>query len=131
MKTICADTLATLLTALGACAEQLAAPAPTEGPCTLDSMYHDQVESRHPIQSGGEARRSQWDAAIHDYLLTHGDVVLQCRQDNQKRQLAARMDALQPVLLANPTDPVAGDPGATVAVVEFFDRSCFMDKMCS
>ena len=108
MKTIRAATFATLLTAFGACAQQPAASAP--------------IDNQDPLD--GEARREQWDAAIHDYLLTHGDVVLQSLQDNQKRQQAARMDALRPALLADPTDPVTGDPGATVNVVEFFDNEC-------
>ncbi|HIJ63148.1 MAG TPA: DsbA family protein [Rhodospirillaceae bacterium] len=72
----------------------------------------------------GDARRDQWDAAIHDYLLAHGDVVLQSLQDHQKHQQAVRMDALRPALLADPTDPVADAPGATVTVVEFFDNEC-------
>jgi len=108
MKTIRAATFASLLTAFGACAQQPAVPAVVEIQSPLD----------------GNARRDQWDAAIHDYLLTHGDVVLQSLQDNQKRQQAARMDALRPALLADPTDPVAGDPGAMVTVVEFFDNEC-------
>ena len=90
---------------------------------------------------GAAGLRAEHDAAtpaqeiieetIHDYLLSHPDVmievfdVLRARQEagqsEQTRQtVAARRDAL----FNDPAAPVAGNPDGDVTLVEFFDYRC-------
>ncbi|MDR3438195.1 DsbA family protein [Telmatospirillum sp.] len=86
----------------------------------------------HPVQcplDGGQP--ASLDTAIHDYLLAHGDVVLQALQENGKRQQAAQMEQSRQALAGahaalfdDATDPVAGNPAGGVTVVEFFDAEC-------
>ena len=90
---------------------------------------------------GAAGLRAEHDAAtpaqeiieetIHDYLLSHPDVMIEvfdllrarqeAGQSEQTRQtVAARRDAL----FNDPAAPVAGNPDGDVTLVEFFDYRC-------
>ena len=113
---------------LSACAAQ----NPTSGQCPLDGDTRLAPQAKDaPGQAAAPPASAALDAALHDYLLAHGDVVLQALQENQKRQQAARAEQAREAivrdraaLLADPTDPVVGNPSAAVTVVEFFDAEC-------
>ncbi len=93
-------------------------------PCGSDSC---------PIGSSDESYNAAApsDTAIHDYILAHGDVILQALQENQKRQQAARLAVAGKAIAENKAalfddarDGVAGNPKGDVTVVEFFDNEC-------
>jgi protein-disulfide isomerase len=79
----------------------------------------------------GEAKRDAMDTTIHDYLTRHPEVLMEMSQALQaKQQAAAAERAKQGIernraaLFSNPADPVAGNPAASVTIVEFFDAEC-------
>lgn len=81
--------------------------------------------------SFSDAQKTEIEAVIHDYLLKHPEVVLQAMQELQARQdkeekaqQAAALKDNRRALLANPDDPVMGNPKGDVTVVEFFDYQC-------
>ncbi len=68
---------------------------------------------------------------IHDYLLSHPDVMLEVFDILRDRQDAAEADAarlnlvsFRDELLNDPAAPVAGNPDGDVTLVEFFDYHC-------
>jgi protein-disulfide isomerase len=75
--------------------------------------------------------QAKMEQIIHDYLLAHPEVILEAVDNYQKQQekasaekqahaLVDRRDELQ----RTPSDPVIGNPGGDVTVVEFFDYRC-------
>ena len=68
---------------------------------------------------------------IHDYLLSHPDVMLEVFDILRARQEATDADAARlnlasyrEELLNDPAAPVAGNPNGDVTLVEFFDYHC-------
>lgn len=77
------------------------------------------------------AQRRAIEAIIHDYLLSHPEVLVQALSAAERKlRNEARDDARQALaahrrqLLADPATPVGGNPDGTVTIVEFFDYSC-------
>jgi protein-disulfide isomerase len=75
--------------------------------------------------------RGRIEQIIHDYLLSHPEVVLEAlkatqAQDKQKQAEASRaaIAAKRKELLDDPADPVGGNPKGDVTLVEFFDYRC-------
>jgi protein-disulfide isomerase len=55
------------------------------------------------------------------------DAILALQQDDQRREAAARVEAIRAeraALLHDPADPVRGNPAGDVTIVEFFDVRC-------
>ena len=77
------------------------------------------------------AQRQEIEAIIHDYLLSHPEVLVQALNEAEKKlRLAARSDARQALathrraLFDDPATPVGGNPDGSATIVEFFDYSC-------
>jgi len=75
--------------------------------------------------------RGRIEQIIHDYLLSHPEVVIEAlktadAQDKQKQAEASRaaIAAKRKELLDDPSDPVGGNPKGDVTLVEFFDYRC-------
>jgi protein-disulfide isomerase len=71
------------------------------------------------------------DQVIHDYLLSHPEVVVEAMKAAQQKsdQEAAERSrraiaAMRQQLLENPDDLVAGNPKGNATIVEFFDYRC-------
>jgi protein-disulfide isomerase len=71
------------------------------------------------------------DQVIHDYLLSHPEVVVEAMKAAQQKsdQEAAERSrraiaAMRQQLLENPDDLVAGNPKGDATIVEFFDYRC-------
>ena len=69
--------------------------------------------------------------AIHDYILTHPEVIAESLQKFQQQQEEAQKQAhtqavkeLKPQLMNAPASPVLGNPSGDVTVVEFLDYRC-------
>jgi protein-disulfide isomerase len=78
-----------------------------------------------------QAQKGALDAAIRDYILKHPEVIVESLNAMQQRQEAAEKEQqrlaltrLQAELVANPSDPVLGNPDGDITVVEFFDYQC-------
>jgi protein-disulfide isomerase len=55
------------------------------------------------------------------------DAILALQQDDERREAAARVEAIRAeraALLHDPADPVRGNPAGDVTIVEFFDVRC-------
>jgi protein-disulfide isomerase len=84
------------------------------------------------IPGSGPANRAQIEQVVHDYLITHPEIIVEMsnRLDVQQASVAdkARKDALFAIGPAALTDPkvayVAGPSDAKVTVAEFFDYRC-------
>lgn len=68
---------------------------------------------------------------VREYLLREPEVVYQAIQELQRRQEVAQAEIRKQALalhrdrlVADPGDPVGGDPAGDVTVVEFFDYRC-------
>ena len=75
--------------------------------------------------------RQMIEETIHDYLLSHPDVMIEVFDILRERQEAAEADAARANLAAqreellnDPSAPVAGNPEGDVTLVEFFDYHC-------
>ncbi|WP_029008933.1 DsbA family protein [Azospirillum halopraeferens] len=82
-------------------------------------------------RSFDEAERRAVEQIVRDYLMKNPEVIVEAMEELQKReQLAEQQKARQAItanrdaLIANPADPVAGNPKGDVTVVEFFDYQC-------
>jgi len=69
--------------------------------------------------------------AIHDYILSHPEVIAESLQKYQQQQEASKQQAqtqalkdLQQTLVNHPASPVLGNPNGDVTVVEFLDYRC-------
>ena len=77
------------------------------------------------------AAQGMIEETIHDYLLSHPDVMLEVFDILRDRQEASEADAARgnltaqrEELLNDPAAPVAGNPDGDVTLVEFFDYNC-------
>lgn len=77
------------------------------------------------------AQKDALDAAIRAYILKHPEVIVESLNAMQQRQEAAEKEQqrlaltqLQAEIVANPNDPVLGNPDGDITVVEFFDYQC-------
>lgn len=68
---------------------------------------------------------------VHDYLLRNPEVIYDAIQKLQQKRAAEEASRQQGMIVSkakdifeDPGDPVAGDPAAKVAMVEFFDYHC-------
>lgn len=76
-------------------------------------------------------QRQTIEAIIHDYLLSHPEVLVEAlTKAEQKLRLAARRDAKEALathrrqVFDDPATPVGGNPDGSATIVEFFDYSC-------
>jgi protein-disulfide isomerase len=77
------------------------------------------------------AQKTQIDKMIHDYLLSHPEVLIEAVQkaddkmkaDAHDKAVSALADKKQEVF-NDPTSPTAGNPHGDVTLVEFFDYRC-------
>jgi protein-disulfide isomerase len=77
------------------------------------------------------AQRTEIQKLIRDTLIKHPEIIVQAVQELRRRQKAAKAAALRAELkakrkelIANPADPVVGNPKGNVTIVEFFDYNC-------
>jgi protein-disulfide isomerase len=77
------------------------------------------------------AQRQAIEAVIHDYLLSHPEVLVEALKEAEKKlRLAARNDARQALathrrqIFDDPATPVGGNPDGSATIVEFFDYNC-------
>jgi protein-disulfide isomerase len=71
------------------------------------------------------------DAAIHDYLVAHPEVMLEVQRALMAKQTEARQAKAKTAVAENraalfddPADAVLGNPKGDVTIVEFFDNQC-------
>jgi len=84
------------------------------------------------VSVGGPANKAQIEQVVHDYLLTHPEIMVEVSQRLDVQQAAAtdkaRKDALFAIGTKALVDPnvayVAGPADAKVTVAEFFDYRC-------
>src|SRR5205823_361351 len=92
----------------------LLAPLPSAAADSFTAEQHKEVER-----------------IVHDYLVSHPDVMLEVLQAAESSIKSASHDKAAKALtehrnelLADPNSPVAGNPQGDVTVVEFFDYRC-------
>ena len=84
------------------------------------------------ISSGGPANKTQIETIVHDYLISHPEIIVEVSQRLDLQQAAATDRARKDALIAlGPkalTDPkvayLAGPADAKITVAEFFDYRC-------
>jgi protein-disulfide isomerase len=88
------------------------------------------VRAAEPASTTPEQRRAI-EAIIHDYLLSHPEVLIEALHEaEQKLDREARAGARQALkahrreLFDDPATPVGGNPEGNATIVEFFDYSC-------
>ena len=76
-------------------------------------------------------QRQAFEAIVHDYLLSHPDVLAQALSDVEKilkrqaeDQARIALTARRKDLLNDPSTPAGGNPKGDVTIVEFFDYRC-------
>lgn len=76
-------------------------------------------------------QRAAVDQAIHDYILSHPEIVVEAVEAAKQKEEQAKEARTQQVLaeraaeiVADPASPVGGNPKGDVTIVEFFDYSC-------
>lgn len=76
-------------------------------------------------------QRQAIEAVVHDYLLSHPEVLVEALNEAEKKlRLAAHEKAQQALaahrrqVLADPATPVGGNPEGNATIVEFFDYRC-------
>ena len=77
------------------------------------------------------AQRQMLEQVIHDYLLSHPEIVIDAlkaadakAKADQENEARAEIVKHRDELLHDPTSPVAGNPDGDVTIVEFFDYRC-------
>jgi protein-disulfide isomerase len=77
------------------------------------------------------AQKAEVQKLIRETLIKHPEIIVQAVQELRRRQQAEKAAALKTKLkekrkelLANPADPVVGNPKGNVTIVEFFDYNC-------
>jgi len=82
-------------------------------------------EAERPVLHG------EIDAAIHDYLVAHPEVLLEAQKalmtkqaEERQAKTAATLAENRAALLADPADGEIGNPHGDVTIVEFFDNQC-------
>lgn len=81
--------------------------------------------------AAGEMSQDQFDQRVHDYILSHPEVVMQALQSLDARQREAEAAEAKAVLTSRADDilrdkqsPVGGNAQGDVTMVEFFDYNC-------
>ncbi len=71
------------------------------------------------------------ESIVHDYLLSHPEILIQISQQLQDKQMQQQQAQAKEVikkeassLFSNPQSPVAGDEKGNITLVEFFDYQC-------
>ncbi len=76
--------------------------------------------------------KEQVETIVHDYLMAHGDVVLNSVESYQKKDLNDRQAQALKVnhdeLFNNEKSPFIGNPKGDVTLIEFFDYNCHYCK---
>jgi len=95
--------------------------------CSWNFPALTQTASQATVPAGEEALQK----AIHDYILSHPEVLLQslrAAKEQQQEQMAAqaksKIPSLRKELLEDASAPILGNPGGDVTLVEFFDYRC-------
>jgi len=77
------------------------------------------------------AQKTEIEKLVHDYIVTHPEVIKEAIQALQAKEEQGKADAQTQAVLQNkdaiyndPDTPVAGNPMGDVTVVEFFDYHC-------
>lgn len=78
-----------------------------------------------------DARKSEIEALVRDYILQNPQIILESVAIMQAREEAQKSAAAKQALIDNraalerdPADPVLGNPDGDVTIVEFFDYQC-------
>ncbi len=78
-----------------------------------------------------KAQRSDIERIVHDYLVTHPEVLQEAMTELEKRQTAAQTEkhkaavkAHAKALFSSPDQVTLGNPNGNVTFVEFFDYNC-------
>lgn len=89
------------------------------------------AQSTSPAAAMDEGQRKAIELVVRDYLMKHPEVILEAVEAMQQREKVAEAERAQKALtanrqalVANPADPVAGNPQGDLTVVEFFDYQC-------
>jgi protein-disulfide isomerase len=89
------------------------------------------VASAQADETPSPAQRQMLDQVIHDYLLSHPEVVIEAlkaadakAKAQQENEARAEIVKHRDELLHDPASPVAGNPDGDVTIVEFFDYRC-------
>ena len=76
--------------------------------------------------------KEQVETIVHDYLMAHGDVILNSVESYQKKDLNDRQAQALKVnhdeLFNNEKSPFIGNPKGDVTLIEFFDYNCHYCK---
>jgi protein-disulfide isomerase len=88
------------------------------------------VNASSPVTSDG-ADQAALGKSIHDYLVTHPEVLVEAMEVLERKQNAERDTAAQKAiqqyakeLTSDPDSPISGNPNGDVTVVEFSDYQC-------
>jgi protein-disulfide isomerase len=80
--------------------------------------------------------RGELDAAIHDYLIAHPEVLVEVQRSLLAKQAEERqaktksaIEENRAALIADAADPEMGNPNGDVTIVEFFDNQCPFCKL--
>jgi protein-disulfide isomerase len=101
--------------------------------CTLlvCSMARAAAPAQTALTQIAPGQRRAIEAIVHDYLLSHPEILVQALSEAEKKlDRETRDNARQALathrreLLDDPMTPVGGDPDGNVSIVEFFDYSC-------
>lgn len=90
------------------------------------------------VSGAGEARAQETglpveevERIVRDYLMREPEIIMQAVEELQRRREAAaaasqqdRLAAERDALVADPRDPILGNPDGDVTLVEFFDYRC-------
>ncbi|MCZ8548191.1 DsbA family protein [Mesorhizobium qingshengii] len=81
--------------------------------------------------AAGEMSQDQFDQRVHDYILSHPEVVMEALQtlDARQREAAAKeakaaLAAKADEIFRDPASPVSGNVSGDVTMAEFFDYNC-------
>lgn len=79
----------------------------------------------------GETDDDAFEARVREYLLEHPEVVVEAierwrsqQAETEAARVAALIDEHRETLFRHPDDPVGGNPGGDVTLVEFMDYNC-------
>jgi protein-disulfide isomerase len=82
-------------------------------------------------QTISPAQRSNIEKIVHDYIVSHPEVLLEAQAEFEKRQAAADADRAKVALkkyhneiFNSPHQVTLGNPNGNVTLVEFFDYNC-------
>lgn len=102
------------------------------GACASSDPSADSVSAVNgPVLCPPDAGSATRDAAVHDALMAHPEWLMEMSQALRQKQQTAQQEQAKKALADNrdavyhnSADPVVGNPGGDVTVVEFFDVEC-------